>query len=156
MKVIFLDIDGVLNCSETEDFVFPHVFGIDDEKVKLLRSIVDQTGASIVLTSSWRLTWTKNVPYLVDPQARYMVDKLAKQDLVIMDKVSSCWDRGEGIVAWLLDHPDVKDWIAIDDDMFPDFKANGIIPHLVRTNFYKGGLLERHVKKAVTLLHGRN
>lgn len=155
MKVIFLDIDGVLNCSETTARSVYGAIGIDDEKVKNLAHIVEQTGAEIVLTSTWGMWWSKN-DSLHDPEGCYMVEKLSAYGLHIYDKVSYFWDRGEAIVTWLLEHPDVKDWIAIDDDMFPDFKANGIIPHLVRTNFYKGGLLERHVKKAVTLLHGHD
>ena len=50
-KVIFLDIDGVLNDEgeEREKGVY-----IDETRVQRLASIVEQTGAEIVLSSSWR------------------------------------------------------------------------------------------------------
>lgn len=57
MKVIFLDIDGVLNSDEYIDRA-KNVQGIerhiDIDKVKLLKKAIDETGAKTVLTSSWR------------------------------------------------------------------------------------------------------
>ena len=57
MKVIFLDIDGVLNSNfwnndhqkEISDGKY-----IDTEKVKLLSGLVQKSGASIILHSGWR------------------------------------------------------------------------------------------------------
>ena len=61
MKVIFLDIDGVLNSFQTfREIYYEHELtgfrrvAIDIDKVKLLKEIVDNTGALIVLSSSWR------------------------------------------------------------------------------------------------------
>ena len=45
MKLIFLDVDGVLNYSGCKARSATGCLGIDDEKVKLLRQIIDQTGA---------------------------------------------------------------------------------------------------------------
>ena len=54
--VIFLDVDGVLNCKTSKSYVTTEdgqVFtGIDKDKVKRLASIVAATGADIVLSSS--------------------------------------------------------------------------------------------------------
>ena len=47
LKLIFLDIDGVLTLQPT--------FTIDDRKIKNLEKIVNSTGAKIVLSSSWRV-----------------------------------------------------------------------------------------------------
>lgn len=61
MKVIFLDIDGVLNTART--FRRQHKIWketgergleIDEFRVFYLQKIVEQTGAIIVLSSSWR------------------------------------------------------------------------------------------------------
>ena len=51
MKVIFLDIDGVLNTAETE-LQSNTIVHIDEFRVKYLKMIVERTGAKIVLTSS--------------------------------------------------------------------------------------------------------
>ena len=63
MKVIFLDIDGVLNTSQTfieidNEFIKTgkRRIEIDLDRVELLKEIVDATGAVIVLSSSWRLS----------------------------------------------------------------------------------------------------
>ena len=61
MKVIFLDIDGVLNTSQTfigihNEYIEKGIrrIEIDLNRLKLLKRIVDQTGAVIVLSSSWK------------------------------------------------------------------------------------------------------
>ena len=59
MKIIFLDVDGVLNCKSSKSRCGGFL-GIDDSKVKLLKEIIDITGAKIVLSSSWRYGWRRN------------------------------------------------------------------------------------------------
>jgi hypothetical protein len=59
MKVIFLDVDGVLNSIDSEDH-FHCFIGLDYSGIKLLREIVDATGAEIVLVSTWKLSWDKD------------------------------------------------------------------------------------------------
>ena len=49
VKVIFLDVDGVLNHNETDG-------KFEDDCVKALKDIVHRTGAKIVLSSTWRYT----------------------------------------------------------------------------------------------------
>lgn len=53
MKVIFLDVDGVLNCDTTEETINGWTF-VDDYKIKLIRHIMTKTDAKVVLSSSWR------------------------------------------------------------------------------------------------------
>lgn len=53
MKLIFLDVDGVLNKSSS-----PHEVGhgsIDKKMVERFNKILDETAAGVVLSSSWRL-----------------------------------------------------------------------------------------------------
>ena len=53
MNVIFLDIDGVLNYSESESRNGLYL-GIDSKRIKNLAKIVAATDAKIVLTSTWK------------------------------------------------------------------------------------------------------
>ena len=47
-KYIFLDIDGVITTEKSR-------WRLDKSKLKLLKEIMDKTGAKIVVSSSWRL-----------------------------------------------------------------------------------------------------
>ncbi len=51
-KIIFLDIDGVI--ATPENTLPDESWGLVDSKQDLLGDILDQTGAEIVLSSSWR------------------------------------------------------------------------------------------------------
>ncbi len=62
MKIIFLDIDGVLN----HMYWLKKMKGVEGDKkffdpdcVRRLNTITDKTGAKIVLSSSWRIGKTK-------------------------------------------------------------------------------------------------
>ena len=154
MNVIFLDVDGVLNCSETREEEPKGLIGIDDNLVSLLAEIVQDTRANIVLTSSWQIGWDKNSS---DPSAQYLNQKLKTCRLQIADKTGkwSAHDRGEGIQNWLSKHPNVTNWVVLDDEVYFDFESQGIVPHLIQTDFYDGGLQPKHVKQAITMLKSK-
>src|SRR5689334_14670437 len=53
MKVIFLDIDGVLNCSKTPNpRDFPYI--VDKKLLARFKKLLERTGARVVLSSTWR------------------------------------------------------------------------------------------------------
>lgn len=158
VKIVFLDIDGVLNCETTKECCGPYI-GIDDNKVSLLKQIVDQTGAKIVLVSSWKLWWTNNPRHkkYQDELANYLDEKFRKQGLSIVDKTNeySPYNRGDGILEYLryVKHMGitVDKFIIIDDEMF-DYKQTKLTPNLIQTSFYKQGLETKHVKRAIDKL----
>ena len=166
MKVIFLDIDGVLNCKSSKSRCGGFL-GIDDTKVKLLKEIIDVTGAKIVLSSSWRYSWRRDEEDC-DNLAIYLNKKLARKQLHILDKTKDwvntddkeikCADRGGEIKEWLSMHKNIESWIVLDDDIFDDFESEGIIPHLVKTSFYDdlGGLQKDSVDMAIKMLNGED
>src|SRR3954454_22452465 len=54
MKIVFLDIDGVLTCDQTPNpRKFPYV--VDRKLLARLKKLLERTGAKVVLTSTWRL-----------------------------------------------------------------------------------------------------
>ena len=154
MKVIFLDVDGVLNSVETTTLCYGFV-GIDDEKVAKLRRIVEATGAQIVLSSSWKHDWE---PLDKDKQNKYgdyLDQKLKKHLLSAVDKTSEANSecRGEGIIEWVGTH-EVDSFIILDDEWF-DFKELGLQSRVIKTEFYdeNGGLTDDHVELAIELLN---
>lgn len=132
MIYLFLDVDGVLNNDETKERCMGFL-GIDPEKVKLLRHIIDITGAQIVLTSTWKYGWEPVNKQFNDEWANYLDQALAAEGLKAIAKTEDQGEnRGEGIVDWLLEHP-AKAWVVLDDMFFKDFRITGVEEHLVLT-----------------------
>lgn len=120
MKIIFLDINGVLNFTNTEARAPSGSLGIVGAKVRLIKHIVDKTGAKIVLTSPWRKNWrSEDGGIAASGDGAYMVGKFDRYGLHVLDKIEDEYepaDREEGIHAWLKDRPYVEDYVIIDAD----------------------------------------
>ena len=109
MKIIFLDIDGVLNCKDTvqRQTRYPSIIGIDPYKAILLDRIVLATGAKIVISSSWR-HWPDSMTEIrraVDPE--HIID--------VTPSLQSTRVRGFEIKKWLTEHSVTK-YAILDDD----------------------------------------
>lgn len=114
MKVLFLDIDGVLNSVRTCVAYggYPHKLdqpAFDKVAIKLLQRLCDSAGVSVVLSSAWRITHDFR-------------DVARAFDLPIIDRTPSIGLRGEEIAAWLSVHPEVESYAIVDDDgdMLPE------------------------------------
>jgi len=152
MKVIFLDVDGVLNFAKSEARSPSGYIGIAEACVKRLRKIVDQTNAKVVLTSTWKKEWSMNLEECT-PEGVYLTKKLVRHGIHILSKTTDgIVNRGEGIHNWLLQHDNVTNWIVLDDDIFSDYEQFQIYPHLVLTEF-STGLQDEHVTQAIQLLN---
>ena len=159
MKVVFLDVDGVLNYAGCKE-KFNHFLGVEDECVERLAEIVFSCSpkALIVLTSSWKTLWD-NQPINskeLDPMAKYLVDKLKARGLNLADRTEEKdpSKRGLGIKGWLKKAgSDIDGWVVIDDEIFSDYEERGIMPHLVKTSFGVG-LSDKGVEKAIKILRG--
>lgn len=150
MNIIFLDIDGVLNCRTTQDRIDnTNIVGIESNKVKLLSTIVNETNSTIILTSTWKFDWdkNKNPNYIGD----YLDKKLYEYELIITDKtIDYSYDRGTGIHKYLNEHSNIDNYVILDDSLFEDYD-NILLEHLVLTDF-RIGLIEEDVLKAIEIL----
>lgn len=54
IKVIFLDVDGVLNSDRTVRKTQGGYTFVDNRQMKNLKHIINMTGAKVVLSSDWR------------------------------------------------------------------------------------------------------
>lgn len=160
MKVIFLDVDGVLN-----DQMWLHLYTnseIDKVRVARLAEIVKATGAVIVLSSSWRV-----LPDELDDMDKWiwrqLVDALYEYDMSIYDRTPVIgMDRPLEIKTWLDHHAgQVEAFVSLDDDFRKeDYAKCGIEDCLVKTSFYGvegnlGGLQDRHVEEAINILNSK-
>jgi hypothetical protein len=104
MKIIFLDVDGVLNDNSG--------YHLDDFRLKLLKRIIKQTDAKIVVSSTWRLS-----------KLSLLQKKLNKYDLKIYSQTDVLDKRENEIHSWLNKNSDlnISQWVSIDDmDMILD------------------------------------
>ena len=154
MKIIFCDVDGVLNHKGCRERAPGGFTGVVDEHIRNLKRIVDETGAVIVLSSDWRL--------IKDDQEYgenydYLAERLGSADgLVISDHTDDIsWSsRGDEIRKYLDDHPEVTGYVILDDIPFSSFDACHLGEHLILTN-ERRGLTERDAEQAIRILEGK-
>lgn len=153
MKIVFLDIDGVLNSTQFDRIRTNKQGNIDETRLPLLKQLVDETQAQIVLSSSWRKHWNK-YENLCDIIGREINELFDKYGLCIYDKtpVSPNNDRSEEIRMWLKEHNSSEQFVILDDIAF-GWGAD-LQDHLVRTNSRIGrGLEPKHILQATELLN---
>lgn len=156
MKIIFLDIDGVLNFKGCNSF-FDRYYFVSDEKLMILKKIINQTGAKVVLSSDWRIGWIDRDEGIVSPESKQFIaleKKLNQFGIPLLSKTptSNRGYRGDEIKSWIerWNGEEIENFVIIDDmdDMKP------YMDKLVRTSFLKGGLQHEHMEKAVKILNG--
>lgn len=152
MKVIFCDVDGVLNEDSTPTRTKNRYIFIDQDKLLRLKRIVDATGAKIVLSSTWRYDHDKpeyNGDFLELQDAFHNVG-LEFFSYTPVDSLGL--RRGMEIKAWLGVHRgEVDRFVILDDELF-DYEERGLLPMLVKTDFGYGGLTDELAQEAIDLL----
>ena len=148
-KLIFLDVDGVLNCHHTKERAPSGVIGIDPQKVLLLRQIVQTASAPVILTSSWQNVSDRDFHYLCHSLDQYGLS------ISSMSGAYGNWHNRGQVIRTAVQTLKPSAWVVLDDDQFPDFKEYRIGSHLVQTSFYKNGLEQKHVKRAIKILEGK-
>lgn len=162
MKVLFLDIDGVLNSNsqiKIHQMEISNKVLIDEKKVDLLLKIVNITNAKIVLHSGWKY-WFDNHMKPLKHEAIELITIFDKYGLKIYDKTPD-WATDEikrskkfslvkasEILSWLEDHREVTSYVVLDDlDLH-----NDIISHNQVKTDSKIGLSEENVIQAIDKL----
>lgn len=174
MKVIFLDIDGVLNTEETYDRLYKNkgfigIYDIEIDKFRLayLKQIIDETDAKIVLSSSFRFFFTKENHKIVPTnlKSKKLYDMFLNYGIEIYDTTPvKNFSREEEIKNWLSNRHDIENFIIIDDegDSFYELHDKLIQTSKVRQNYLltfmkeSFGLCERHVAEIVDRLNNKN
>lgn len=156
MKVLFLDIDGVLNSSSWINSNKGRKHGefnkINPWCVENLNKIIDAIpDLKIVLSSSWRILYS-----LEEVQAILKINGFKS---VLYDKTSNgvlsedelCIESGRGteIKLWLTEHPECKQFAIVDDEI-SDMKD--LLPYIVQTNFFEAGLEPYHAEELIKKL----
>lgn len=142
MKVIFLDFDGVIT--------IPPKWNLNANKIKLIKKLVEETGAKIVVSASWRHGLERHFAHVLekDPNNE-MIIWLRDNILDITPNVGLGNGRGGEIQQWLNDHREVTNYVILDDD--GDMWESQLF-HFVQTN-YEYGLTESETTYAIKILN---
>jgi hypothetical protein len=164
MKLIFLDIDGVLNSTrffrardaldalKDADALKGALKGteviakwdIDEEAVSRLNCLIEATDARIVITSIWR--------HMGLDLIRKILQKKGLEAYVWSQTPMLGDSRGHEIQSWLQRRRDtvkVESFVILDDDA----DMEQFLPRLVQTTMAEG-LQDEHVERAIELLNG--
>ncbi|MDL2219574.1 hypothetical protein LJC04_04500 [Ruminococcaceae bacterium OttesenSCG-928-O06] len=149
--MIFLDIDGVLNsksylacAAKSNAGSYKH---LNPKKILLLKWIVEQSDADIVLSSSWKELFFHMTP--IEPAAKTLLEVLHNHGMNIRDMTPIMGgDRPQEIKHWLSMHPEVTSYVILDDHRY---KWGELSPHWVQTS-QRSGLTQRTAQTAVSIL----
>lgn len=152
MKILFLDFDGVITTYQSK-------WKIDMNKVKIINDICDKTDAKIVVSSSWRIGYRGVVSVFHESLKQYFInnqyldhfkdvfDKFINNIIGMTDSGSY---RGNEIKFYMNDHPDIENYVIVDDDS--DMLDEQLF-NFVQTDTYEG-ITERDAKLCVDVLNG--
>lgn len=154
-KIIFLDIDGVVS-------VLANRWELSEKHMRRVKRICDETGAKIVISSSWRWESVDMTLLKIYERCRDLMKNcgedlpvddshfLFNKDIVIgVTERMGPASRGKEIKKWLDEHPEVERYVILDDDTFdmlPEQK-----PCLIQTD-WAAGIEDADVKRAVEIL----
>jgi hypothetical protein len=153
MKVIFLDIDGVLNSDKTPNpRKFPYV--VDKKLLARFKTLVRRTGAKVVLSSTWRC----------DPVGLFAARHWGIPFIdVCPDRPRS--PRRREITSWLADHPKVNRFVVIDDEddelddlpLFQPSSKTGLTAKIVKgVEKYLNGETDKTIRDEAITRIGQN
>jgi hypothetical protein len=147
MKIIFLDIDGVLNSGRfmhSNIDAFNEAYGVkhlDPMAIARLNKIIEATDAEVVISSTWRILSS------VADMRGYL--KAAGFTGVVRGATPRLGTRrGIEIQQWLDDHALIDSMVILDDDS----DMGHLMPFLVKTDWNKG-LQDEHIQLVVDMLN---
>ena len=127
--VVFLDIDGVLNTRTTVKSTPKGRVGIDDARVAILAKTIEKYGGEVVLTSDWKNLKSTDEDYC------YLLERLEKYGLTISGHTKdNNRARGAGVVEYLKEHPEIEEYVILDDNTFDFSDYRKLWERLLLTN----------------------
>lgn len=180
MKIIFLDIDGVMNYQdaytkkecfdkpldihyENGDYKYPihkdkyQTFGKDAKD--LINKLILETGANVVISSSWRHS---GIDYMRDVWSSEKMEGEIIGITPVMLKVTGIGlsessyriPRGCEIEYYIENSKiQIDEYVIIDDDMDMLYSQKNNFIHIIELDF--DGFAERHYNKALKILNGK-
>ena len=154
-KIIFLDIDGVLNTSYSRQ---KHM-AIDEFRVTYIAEIVKRTKAKIVLTSTWRYNLKRTFLGFkaISNSTKTLLDLLKKHNLKIHDILPDTPNEQRSLdIANYVKNNKITNFPILDDEVF-DYNKYNLSSHLLLTTFNgvsekQSGLTKLMIKRACQII----
>lgn len=151
MKILFLDFDGVVS-------TFEKGWRLDEEKLSLLKEIIDNTNAKIVVSSSWKVGYDNVDKFIETLGGRRKSETIKNNGNVFQWFCDNIYDitdsngswRGDEIQRWIDVHKEeIESYVILDDDS--DMRENQLF-NFVQTDGYEG-ITSREVKLCTKILN---
>jgi hypothetical protein len=150
-KILFLDIDGVLNSKLYYKYIYKpdsNWSRFDPYSVMLLKRLIEEFSLKIVISSTWR-----------NGIVNRLMEELRRNDLIYylhedwFTPVMKPAKRGEEIKLWLEKHPEVTEYIIIDDT---EHILEDQLSRFVKTDIYEGMVGEHYYQARDILTAAEN
>lgn len=151
MKILFLDFDGVVS-------TFEKGWRLDEEKLSLLKEIIDKTNAKIVVSSSWKVGYDNVDKFIETLGGRRKSETIKNNGNMFQWFCNNIYDitdsngswRGDEIQRWIDAHKEeIESYVILDDDS--DMRENQLF-NFVQTDSYEG-ITSREVKLCTKILN---
>lgn len=155
MKVIFLDFDGVITSDDSN-------WSLMQDKMDLVKHICDETGAKIVISSSWRTCNLKTTLKYATAEGTIGVGDAPYSLTEYTIDITPCyyWEpismagistRGGEIETWLKRNIslNIENYVILDDD---NDMLDSQQTHLVLTS-WEHGISEADTERAINILN---
>jgi hypothetical protein len=149
MKVVFLDIDGVLVTRRSlKERSGMKAVG-EASCVEVLNTLLSESGAKIVISSAWRFCGEQEMKLIlshwgVRGEVVGMTPDLTQRD----GESYIIAPRGLEIIQWLEEHPEIQCFLILDDCPM----TGQLSDKAVKTQF-ETGLMPEHLEKARAILN---
>lgn len=113
--VVFLDVDGVLNTEKTCVLTPNGYIGVDEARIVLLSNSIKAIAADgVILTTTWKNMKADAEDYI------YLIESLEKHGVKVLGKTTEerVTQREEGILKYLELHPEIVEFVILDDQQF--------------------------------------
>jgi len=173
MKIIFLDIDGVLNCEKAYLTGFckytDDLYGMRGHQAfypsskDLINKLIEETGVKIVISSTWRMSgleWMQHI-WEQEEMSGEIIDITARSDLRIRGLEIDDWLNSKDFseINWskelqqeYVDKSGIENYLIIDDDTDMLYNQRNNFVHVQPSPRNRSGFNKRHYNKALRIL----
>ena len=171
MKIVFLDIDGVLVPIDSK------IAKIKENKIVLLKKLLDETDAKVVLSSTWRVLFLPQnrdeelYEYLIKLLNKYNIEiyditpikhmktmkkkVLTRDGKILINYVFDPYTTRVGEINEWLSDKDIESFVILDDEDF-NYEFFSLDKNFVKIENPLIGLQETDINKAKKILNIKN